>query len=290
MRPSKKRQKRQANQQPDSRQSAKYYRFGRSSGGQGSPFQVNTVRLSKTRQRRSRAVDVVLFITLLGLIAFNFLLTSSPEVSVSSSTFLNKQSYEAAVREEFSAPWSKTKLSLNTQKVAESLKRRFPEISKVTINIPLVGLSARVQIEIAEPVLKLSSGGQTYVINTNGVASGLASQLNDTSGLPEVVDESGFEIQLGQPVLDAGSVGFIEALNGHLKKANITPTSMTLPTKARELDLRTADQPYFVKFYLGGEPATQVGQYLATRQQFARDSITPAEYLDVRVQGKVFYK
>jgi hypothetical protein len=34
----------------------------------------------------------------------------------------------------------------------------------------------------------------------------------------------------------------------------------------------------------------QAGQFLATRNQFNDTNTQPAEYLDVRVPGKVFYK
>ena len=239
---------------------------------------------------RSRAVDVVILSILIGLVLFNLILTAPPKVSINDTTYHNQQAYEAAVKEEFLDIRTKTKLTLNSHRVADNLKKRFPELSNVEVNVPMVGAAARVKLKVAKPAFKLVSGGELYVINSNGTASALAANLNGTENLPEIVDESGFKIQLGQPVLEAAAVSFIASLNQQLKLANIQISSLALPPRAKELILRTADQPYYIKFYLGGDSATQAGQYLATRQQFIRDGLTPSEYLDVRVQGKVFYK
>jgi hypothetical protein len=70
----------------------------------------------------------------------------------------------------------------------------------------------------------------------------------------------------------------------------VSVSSLTLPKTAQELDLRTKDRPYYVKFYLGGDALLQAGQFLATRRQFDTSNTQPAEYLDVRVEGKIFYK
>jgi hypothetical protein len=63
-----------------------------------------------------------------------------------------------------------------------------------------------------------------------------------------------------------------------------------LPSTAEELDIHTPDRPYYVKFYLAGDALLQTGQYLASRHQFDTTNSQPAEYLDVRIPGKIFYK
>ena len=285
----KKDKQRQSRAGPNGRSSTRHYRFGRSSATPSSPFR-NTGGAGQKASWRSRAVDVVLLTTVIGLVVFNFLVTSPPRINIDDSSYRAQQTYESAVREEFADLRGKSKITLNTQKVADNLKQRFPEISKVTIGVPLVGSTVTVNIEVAKPVLKLVSGGGVYVINTSGVASGLADDLPAAGNLPLVLDESGFSVSVGQPVLEAASVNFIKSLSEQLKMANVPIASLTLPPRAKELDLRTSDQPYYVKFYLGGDAAAQIGQYLATRQQFANDGTIPSQYLDVRVQGKAFYK
>jgi hypothetical protein len=90
--------------------------------------------------------------------------------------------------------------------------------------------------------------------------------------------------------LSAIDIAFIKAILVHCAKTGIKVDSLTLPTIAQEVDLRTKDRPYFVKFYLGGDSATQIGQFLAARHNFDQTGSQPGEYLDVRVNGKIFYK
>jgi hypothetical protein len=73
------------------------------------------------------------------------------------------------------------------------------------------------------------------------------------------------------------------------RRAGVPIKSLTFPPLAQELDLATEDQPYFVKFYLGGDPLVQAGTFLAARHQFS-SGVKPSVYLDVRVPGKIFYK
>lgn len=269
---------------------AKYYRSGKISAGGKSPFAKNTRQSSSRRRWLGRGVDVVILTSIMGLLVYSLVVKSTPTVTVNDTSYNSKATYELAARKEFSGIRTKNKITLNEQKISDNLKKQFPEISNVTIELPLIGQTPLVVIEVARPTLKMISANATYVVNSQGVVTGLASGLPATNGLIEVTDRSGFHASTGKQVLEASAVGFIEALKAQLGRSNVPISSLTLPAKAQELDLRTADQPYFVKFFLGGDPAAQIGQLLATRVQFARDGIQPNDYLDVRVQGKIFYK
>src|SRR3990167_808225 len=87
-------------------------------------------------------------------------------------------------KEEFLDIRTKTKLTLNSHRVSDNLKKRFPELSNVEVNVPMVGAAARVKLKVAKPAFKLVSGGELYVINSNGTASALAANLNGTENLP----------------------------------------------------------------------------------------------------------
>jgi hypothetical protein len=67
-------------------------------------------------------------------------------------------------------------------------------------------------------------------------------------------------------------------------------SALSLPAVPEEIDLRASDQPYYVKFYMGGSAVLQTGQFLAARQHFKQTGQLPAQYLDARIAGKVFYK
>ncbi len=66
---------------------------------------------------------------------------------------------------------------------------------------------------------------------------------------------------------------------------------MTLPVGTSELDVRLAGQPYSVKFNLeSGTARQQAGTFLATESKLKSQNVTPAEYIDVRVDGRAYYK
>jgi hypothetical protein len=66
---------------------------------------------------------------------------------------------------------------------------------------------------------------------------------------------------------------------------------MTLPPAASELDVQIVDQPYFIKFNLeNDDPRQQVGTYIATQAYLTSQHITPAHYIDVRVDGRAYYE
>jgi cell division septal protein FtsQ len=73
-------------------------------------------------------------------------------------------------------------------------------------------------------------------------------------------------------------------------RLQISEPSFFLRSGDKEYLIDASGRPYFVKFYLGGDSAVQIGQFLAARHQFDQKNSQPTEYLDVRVGGKVFYK
>jgi hypothetical protein len=66
---------------------------------------------------------------------------------------------------------------------------------------------------------------------------------------------------------------------------------MTLPPATSELDVRVAGQPYFIKFNLqSGDARQQAGTFLATQSHLQSQNIVPSTYIDVRVDGRSYYK
>jgi len=265
---------------------AKYYR---SKDIAASPFRKNEGQ-KRRRSWAGRAVDIVILATLIGVAIYSLIVSSTPEVSVNSEAYHSLETYTAATIVQLGQLTNRTKITLNEKQIADALKKQHPEITNVGIELPIIGQKPRVKIEVGLPVLKLDSASHLYVVNDEGVVIGETSRFSGTDALPTVKDESGFEISTGRAVLQSSAVGFIKSLKAQLDKSQIPISSISLPPRAQELDLRTADRPYYVKFFLGGNAATQVGQYLATRQQLDKDGTNPSEYMDVRVQGKAFYK
>ncbi len=187
---------------------------------------------------------------------------------------------------------NKSKLLINTDKIANQISDSFPELGDVSVILPLVGRRPVVQVQPAAPSIVLTTVEGGFVLDSNGramtKAADLESSVRDT--LPVVNDESGLSLELGRYAMSKESVTFVQGVAEQLKRKNIQVQTMTLPAIANELHVRITGAPYFIKFNLRGEGRVQAGTYIAIHKKLAQDNIVPRQYIDVRVPGKAYYK
>lgn len=264
------------------------YYSGKSSGGR-SPFE------KKPKKRRSRKLAFgILDILIIGLILFGLIyaliVKPQPRVIANDLSYHSRDTYRVALAKKLGEFKNRNKMTLDAQGIEESMKKQFPEIADVSVQLPLFGQSPTVKLAVAAPTFFLTSEGKVYIVNSAGIAVNRSEELPNVKDLPQVLDQSGFPISKGTQALGGSAVGFIRAVLSQSERSKVPIKSLSLPPAAQELHVRTQDTPYLVKFYLGGDARTQIGQFLAARAQFAKSGINPSEYLDVRVQGKIFYR
>ncbi len=239
----------------------------------------------------NRTIDLIILGSIIFGLVYSMVLGSNPEVNVSSQAYRPSSSYQSAATDAFGSIKNHNKISLDEDQITKNLQSKFPEISNLQIELPLLDHTPKLHITISVPSFVVSSGGQLYIIDTDGIAVGLASSFPGvTKGLPVITDQSSFKVTRGKPIMSGANVNFTNQLLSICKSAKIPVKSLSLPVRAQELDLQTADQPYYVKFFLGGKVDRQAGQFMAARHQFEITKTTPSQYLDARVEGKVFYK
>lgn len=236
----------------------------------------------------------------LGVSAINILSLSTtvrvmPLTSGTSDTFLHDTAtYEQAARQLLAeSVWNRNKVTVNTTRLNQQLLAQFPELSAVSVTLPLLNQRPIVYLQVSEPALILATPGGSYVLNDTGKALLLTSQLPGAVklNLPTVTDQSGLQVRLNRQALTTDNMDFIRTVIGQLSAKQLVPTSFTLPPAASQLDVRLSGQPYMIKFNLQSRDARQqVGTFLATRAKLQSQHITPAEYIDVRVDGRAYYK
>ncbi len=235
-------------------------------------------------------VDILVIILLLAGLINSLMLSSNPSVSVTDLTYRSAKVYSAEVRTSFGGYKNHNKVTFEEQAVISKIQNQFPEVQAVQIELPFFSEQPKAKLIISPPAFKITSNNQAFVVDSQGVAVAKAETLPTSKNLVTLNDQSGFNAQLGRQILSTQSVQFIQSLITQTQHAKVPISSLSLPALPQELDLHISDQSYFVKFYLGGDADLQLGQFLASRQKFAQAHITPSEYLDVRVSGKVFYK
>lgn len=254
-----------------------------------SPFQKK-VPTKLWSARLAKAVDLLIILVVLFCAVYSLSVKPNPKVIVSSNIYRPTSSYVDAAEKGMSSFKDRNKLTFNQTDLVSRLQSQFPEIANANVELPLFGQRPVIRLSIAIPKFILENQGTRYVVADSGVVVAEAMNFADDDSLPVVVDQSGFSARVGKAVLGANQVNFINQVVLQCQRANVPISTLSLPAQAQELDLKTKDQSYLVKFYLGGDPLVETGQFLAARAQFARDHHSPSKYLDVRIAGKIFYK
>ncbi len=239
---------------------------------------------------------------LAALMVYQLQLSTNPKVvslaASSDAPFLqDAQVYQQAGKRLFNASAAnRNKLTVNATDIAARLERQFPELQEVVVLLPIIGSTPVLLVRPAQPALVLAATNGTYVVDENGRALAEATAGTNLSRLkiPTVTDQSSLEVRLGQQVLPRSATAFISSVTKQLSAQTFKVQSMTLPAAAGELDVYVTDMPYFIKFNLqqgGAEAAAkQAGRFVAVIKQMEKEGSRPSQYVDVRLDGRAYYK
>jgi cell division septal protein FtsQ len=139
---------------------------------------------------------------------------------------------------------------------------------------------------LKQPSLGWSSDNQRYLLDRDGTAIGV---LPAGSVLPVVNDGSNLPVKTGTRVTTSRFVAFVGELVPALAANGIGATS--LDVKETTLDLSvTTNKGYRLIFDTGRTVAEEMADLKAVLGLLATQKKTPAEYIDLRVSGKAYYK
>ena len=264
-----------------------YYR-AKNQESSASPFKRKP---SKTNHRKwlFGVADILLVGLLLVGLIYSLLLRPQPRVETNNISYHTAAEYKMGIQPFFQSVKDSNKISFDESAVVKAIQTKFPEVQSARIELPFFSQEPTAWLYVSAPAFKLVSGGKTYIVDSQGIVVAEAASLPKMT-LISLNDQSGYTAQIGKPVLSSASVAFINTVIAQSKKAQVPIAQISLPPLAQEMDLQTKDQPYYIKFYLGGDALSQTGQFLAARQKFSKGQSPPSQYLDVRVSGKIFYK
>ena len=246
---------------------------------------------------RRRLPNMAMILTVLVLAVFLMQLSDQaavrPMTSNDGRLFLRNQNvYAAAAQELFSAPINRNKLTVDTSKISADLRGRFPELQAVSVSLPIIGNKPTVYIQPATPKFILVSDQGMFVLDGNGRALISGNQVARLQELeaPIVQDQSNVPLQTGDIALPRNTVAFISTVVAQLRTKGIKTTTLVLPAGTNELHTRIEGAGYAVKFNLHGNAREEVGTYLAVKQRLQTERKAAREYIDVRVEGRAYYK
>lgn len=267
---------------------------GRMRPGQAPPRNVAAAGVKIARRVGVLILAVAIIISVVNVLSVRPQVKVEPLTSSkSSSAFLRETSaYQAAANKLLSSSiWNRNKITINTGQISRQLVSQFPELSSASMTLPLLAHRPILYIQPAEAALVVAADNGAFVVDQNGRALMPSANLPTAHNLPQVVDKSGLQISVGHQVLTGDDVTFIQTILVELNAKHVQVSSMVLPAESRELDAYIDGQSYFVKFNLANNDARQqAGTYLATTAELQREHVTPAHYIDVRVDGRAYYK
>ncbi len=248
-----------------------------------------------TLRAKLAKVPFWIFVAVIMVCAIKVLtLSSDPKVVIvggaqAANSYMQPTSIYATAAQKLlsSCVMNRSKLTINASAVSGALQREFPELLDVSVTIPLVSSRPVVFVQPARPALVLRSLNGDYALNGEGVVLSRGRSL--PSGVQLAVDQSGLTPRLGEQVLSGGTVSFVQSVAYQFSAAHLSLSTFVLPAGTPyEIDARLEGKPYAIRFNLEEDVRTQSGAAIATVQQLG--SAVPANYLDVRVPGRVYYK
>lgn len=228
---------------------------------------------------------------------YSFWLQPSPRISVINqpgTVYQDSKVYQTEIENIWrKSLLNQTKLTVRSGTIRSDILARFGELGDVQIELPLLGRRPAITLTPAKPTLQFISGNGIFYVSSTGRVMAETTDVtqNELGTLPLVRDETGLTAEVGKIVIPEQQAVFLQKLYAQLAAANIAVQSIILPgNAANEADVRLTDKAYYIKFSTDTDPRQAVGTYMAAQDKLIQDGVTPAEYLDVRVEEKVFYR
>jgi len=185
------------------------------------------------------------------------------------------------------------KVTVNTANIRSTIEEEFPMYSNVIITMPLISHHLVINLTPAVPTFLLSNSSGSYLLSASGqiMISSRATNTFNYLNLPVIKYQVASFLNSGDKILTTNEVQFIQIVVYELHAKGFGLASMTLPEGTSELDVYIAKEPYFVKFNLqNNDPRQQAGSFLAAQHYLSGQGITPSQYIDARVDGRIYYQ
>ncbi len=139
---------------------------------------------------------------------------------------------------------------------------------------------------LKQPSLGWSTGNQIYVLDKDGTVIGVAA---GSVSFPVVYDGSNLPVAVGQRVASVHFVDFVSSIVPALAASGITVTRLDIKDTTFDLAAQT-NKGYRLLFDTSRGAAEEVADLNAVQRLLVTQKRTPAEYIDLRIAGKAYYK
>ena len=203
---------------------------------------------------------------------------------------VDTRAYEASVQDYLNGHLlERSRLTINTANLAAHLQNNgYPEVASVSVNEQPAGLgTSSIHLTMRRPVVSWKTGASQLFVDGQGTAF---ERNYYTAPLVEVVDQTGIQAVNNQVLASDRFLSFIGLVIGKLDAQGLAVSSVVLPANTtRQLQVSIENVPSPVKFSIDRGAAVQAEDAARAVRYLASRGIS-AEYIDVRVSGKAYYK
>lgn len=174
-------------------------------------------------------------------------------------------------------------LFINLADLKTKITNSNPEAGQIKIVRGIPG-TLKIEVEPNQALLVWQTGNQHYLVDSRGIVFGL---LQGQTDLPLVSDQKNLTVQQGQQVVTVNFIKFIQVILS--KFSDLTGfriVNFEINDTIFQVNALT-DQGWFIKFDTTRSPDDQLE---ALKKVLAEHKDEIHEYVDVRVEGKVYFK
>lgn len=223
-----------------------------------------------------------------GVIALIYAVLFSPLFRVRSiSVSGNQRLTEAEISRQTRSVLDRSFLGNNSLFVSpdaleKQLKTDNYQLEMVRVQRSLLG-GIRIVVKEQQPTLQWRSGSSVFVLSGNGVAYAQRSNVDNT--LAVIEDSTNLPVKIGQKVVPSSFVEFARNLDKQLASVGLRAASKSVAETTTELYVKS-DKGYTIKLDTTRSLGSQMGDLRAVLAK----KISPKDYVDLRIAGRVFYK
>lgn len=200
----------------------------------------------------------------------------------------DETAYVTAINEYYSArPIERLRFLLNRDELTSHIQATHPEVKTVLVEPGAELGTASIALEPREAIARWSIDGNNRYVDDEGVV--FARNYFERPAL-QIIDNSGIRATSDQAVASNRFLGFVGRVIATSRQQNLEVTKVTIPTlTTRQLAISLKGSRPYYKFSVDRSVGQQVEDTARIDRFLKRQGIV-ATYVDVRIEGKAFYK
>ena len=172
---------------------------------------------------------------------------------------------------------------VNLKAIQDNLQQKYPELQNIKFSRGLPD-TLRVSGEQFQGKITWQTQNHSYLVNVNGIAF---KEIDGPTDLPKVIDNKDLPVDSKNPVVPSNFIDFISELNNKFsKEIGFKIVNFQVNDTIFQVEAMT-DQGWYIKLDTTRSADEQISQ---VKELLAKDKAGITQYIDVRVEGRVYYK